>query len=589
MTITSAANKQIFAGTGAQTVFAFTFNNAWDGTTANLSAAKATMSVLFTSAAGVATDVTSQCTIALTAPVAPSLWGLGGTVTYNPSGVPIATGTTLTLLRTLPLTQTVALQNQASYGQLASSIERDTDRLEMQIQQLAENYGRAIVVAASDAVPAALPPAAQRANLAMGFDASGNPIAISSAPAGTISSAMAPVTAAASIPAALALLGERIVCTGPLALYVDNALGNDGNAGTSPGAGAMKTLQAAWNAAVNSYDFRGNALDINVADGTYGAGIITIQLPMGATTVRVNGNVTTPSSCFINAAADSPFRFQVGAGVPIQIKGFKLQSTAGILFDAGFSSVIYFTDKMEFNSSTSAHIQVSNAAAVVFFANYTITGNAVQDHHHVVNGGTLGVDGMTITLSGAPSFGGAFLGAAGCSTATYTSTTFVGGATGTRYNIHGQSYIKTAAASPSTFFPGSIAGTSDGGNLDDDTGGGAWLAFSGTPTPAGGAMTASYAGRYKLVNGSGGKTVVFHATITITNAGTGTGEISFGSPSGLAQGNAVAVARETTVTGATGSAFMINGTATFRLDKYDGNTMIVTGSNIEVSGTYERA
>jgi hypothetical protein len=213
MTVVSSTNKAVIAGTGAQVAFAFAFNNAWDGTTANLSAALANFTVLFTDAAGNQTTLAqgagaTQCQVALAAPVGSALWGMGGTVTYNPNGTPIAAGTTLTILRALTLAQLVSLQNQASYGQLASSMEQGLDRIEMQTQQEGELFGRAIVVNAADtAMPPPLPPAAQRAGLALVFDAQGNPTVGQAPAAGTISAPMAPVVGAASLAAGRAAFG----------------------------------------------------------------------------------------------------------------------------------------------------------------------------------------------------------------------------------------------------------------------------------------------------------------------------------------------------------------------------------------------
>lgn len=374
-----------------------------------------------------------------------------------------------------------------------------------------------------------------------------------------------------------------------LTLYVrtDGVDTNDGLANTA--GGAKLTLQAAWNDACRKYDFRGGALDITVADGTYALGIITEgEWPMGATTVRINGNATTPANCFLSSTTDDVFRLYGVSGVPIQVKGFKLKSTAGNLINVSNGTVLYLTDKMEYNSASTAHIQVQNGASLVQFANYTINGNAGSDHNHIINGANYGGDGITVTLSGTPSFGGAFMGAAGNSFASYTSGVYSGSGTGTRYNIHGNSFVKTAAATPSTFFPGNVAGTSDGGNLDDDCMGGAWIAFSPTPTPGGGAMTASSSGGYKKVGGSGSKMIAFRLAITITAAGTGTGVITVALPSGVSNGQSVALAVDTNVTGHMGRGLIANGATSMTLLEYDGSTtMIHTGSVIGVSGTYE--
>lgn len=202
--ITSASNKVILAGNGATTVFSFPF----------VGVAAADLSVIYTDASGNQTTLVqgtgpTQYQVSLNAPAQGSLWGIGGTVTYNPSGTPIASGTSLTIARTLPYTQSVSLQNQASYGQFAKSTEQALDLVEMQIQQVVESGNRTIQIPIVDpaGIVTTLPAAAQRANQALVFDGSGNVTAGVVPSSGTISSAMAPVVSAVSIPAGRTALG----------------------------------------------------------------------------------------------------------------------------------------------------------------------------------------------------------------------------------------------------------------------------------------------------------------------------------------------------------------------------------------------
>lgn len=172
MTVLTAINKVVVAGNGAQTVFSFPF----------VGVAAADIQVFYTSAAGVITQLVQGATsgqfqVSLNAPVPPALWGIGGTVTYSP-GAAIPSGSSLTILRVLPFEQLTGLQNQASYGQLASATEMALDQLAMQIQQVEEVQGRSIAVALSDPAPAVLPTAALRAGQVLAFDQHGDPIAI---------------------------------------------------------------------------------------------------------------------------------------------------------------------------------------------------------------------------------------------------------------------------------------------------------------------------------------------------------------------------------------------------------------------------
>lgn len=205
MTVSSQINKLIFLGDGANKTFVFPFPGV----------AAADIGVYYTDATGTISLLSpSLYTLVLNPAIAPNPTGIGGTVTYPLSGSAIAIGTFLTILRTLPLTQPTSLANQGTLYQPV--LESMDDQQTMQLQQLFELLGRQITVAISDPTPSALPPAAQRAGLAFMFDSSGNPIA--AAPGGAnspVSSAMAPVVNAASIAAAVALLGLTGVTAEP--------------------------------------------------------------------------------------------------------------------------------------------------------------------------------------------------------------------------------------------------------------------------------------------------------------------------------------------------------------------------------------
>lgn len=201
MTISSTTNKIIFNGNGATTSFPFTFP----------AIEAADIFAYYTNSLGTITTLTqgsgtTQYQVSITAAVPPNPTGAGGTVTYNPSGVPIAAGTTLTILRTQPLTQTTSLANQGNL--YPSVIEQALDSLLAQTQQLNELLGRNITVAVSDPAPAALPAAAARAGKYLVFDSAGNPTASGTTPAGTpVSAAMLPVLAAATLALARTAMG----------------------------------------------------------------------------------------------------------------------------------------------------------------------------------------------------------------------------------------------------------------------------------------------------------------------------------------------------------------------------------------------
>ena len=221
MTVNSTSSSITVEGTGAQTVFSFPF----------IGVAPAYIQAVYTTAGGTQTALTqgpgsSQFQVSLNAPVPGATWGLGGTVTYNPSGSPIPDGSTLTISRQLPLTQPSSLSNQGNLSSLASASESIDDLTMMKLQQVEQQAAYAIQAnPANLSPPLPLPPAAQAAGQALVFDSTGNNLVAGAAPAsGIISSAMQPVVNSASLAAGRAAFG-----LGALAVEgIGAGLGDDG-------------------------------------------------------------------------------------------------------------------------------------------------------------------------------------------------------------------------------------------------------------------------------------------------------------------------------------------------------------------------
>lgn len=143
MSLSSTTNKVIYIGNGATSVWPFSFPV--------LEADHLT--VILTDGEGLETVLSA------------SLYGLdgigdptGGSVTYPLLGSPIAAGTKLTLLRTVPYTQTTVLSNQGGY--YPEVVERRFDQIYMALQQLEERVNRASLHPLSD-------PVTEQSNLAL--------------------------------------------------------------------------------------------------------------------------------------------------------------------------------------------------------------------------------------------------------------------------------------------------------------------------------------------------------------------------------------------------------------------------------------
>jgi hypothetical protein len=133
MALTTTTNKAIHSGNASATVFPYAFPI--------LDAAHLT--VIYTGADGAETALS------------PSQYGVtgigtktGGSVTYPLAGAPIAVGTKLTIVRTVPYMQTTVLSNQGGY--YPEVVEARLDQIYMAMQQLAEIVGRTTVSSISD-------------------------------------------------------------------------------------------------------------------------------------------------------------------------------------------------------------------------------------------------------------------------------------------------------------------------------------------------------------------------------------------------------------------------------------------------------
>lgn len=205
MTVSTSSNKITYDGNGVTTNFPFTF--AVEDSSEIV--------VIYTDADGVETTLpTSAYTVSINAAVAPNPTPAGGSVTYNPSGTPIALGTKLTIYRELNIVQETSLDNQGTlYPQV---IEQALDYITMVAQQLNELFGRAITAPVSDdpSITLELPTAEERALGYLGFASDGSVIVTSGTDStNPVSSAMEPVVSAASLAAGRAAFGLGTMAT----------------------------------------------------------------------------------------------------------------------------------------------------------------------------------------------------------------------------------------------------------------------------------------------------------------------------------------------------------------------------------------
>ena len=130
MTVSTSSSSVILFGNGSTTTFDFGF----------IGVSSSDIQVTYTSAAGVATVLTpTQYTLTLSSPATGALWGVGGTVTLLISGSAPPVGSSVTITRTVPLSQTTSISNQGDFN--PQVIEAALDTLEFQIQQVSARGG----------------------------------------------------------------------------------------------------------------------------------------------------------------------------------------------------------------------------------------------------------------------------------------------------------------------------------------------------------------------------------------------------------------------------------------------------------------
>jgi hypothetical protein len=175
MTIPSTARKAgPLLGNGSQTAWPFTFRVFSAGDVA----------VTIANAIGVETLLVldTDYSVALnpnqnTTP--------GGTVTYPISGTPLATGSVLTITGDVDYDQPLAVPTGGNFNPVA--FERQLDRMVMQIQQLREALGRALLIGVTSGSSTALPPPA--ASNIIGWNSSGT--ALQNTPLSELATAIA--------------------------------------------------------------------------------------------------------------------------------------------------------------------------------------------------------------------------------------------------------------------------------------------------------------------------------------------------------------------------------------------------------------
>ncbi|CEG08711.1 hypothetical protein BN961_02129 [Afipia felis] len=226
---------------------------------------------------------------------------------------------------------------------------------------------------------------------------------------------------------------------------------NNGLANTS--GGAFLTIAKALSA-VSSIDLNGFTATIQVGPGTW-TGNINLPKIVGGSAVLL-GDETTPSNVILSASSNWCVS-ALNINCTWDVRGFKLTSTGSSVHGLlGLSGNINYQN-IEFGSCTGSHVWAGADSLMTATAGTSISGGA-QWHWYAESGGAITDRGVTITLTGTPAFSASFAEVRTCAIISVGANTFIGSATGKKYNATSCGAIEVYGAGTS-YLPGSAAGT----------------------------------------------------------------------------------------------------------------------------------
>jgi hypothetical protein len=254
----------------------------------------------------------------------------------------------------------------------------------------------------------------------------------------------------------------RIKLTAPTNFYVRTD-GSDSNTGLANTAGsAWLTLQHAYDTLCSDYDFGGQTALVNVADGTYSAGVTMSSTWTGGGSIQFLGNQITPANCFISASGHGFLNNAIIQGGPVIVAGFKINTGgAGGTYAVGNTGWgLIAASSMEFAGSYSNLAALSNGAQISIGGNYTVSGNSTFHDLCLAGGYIIDGNGGTVTISGSPTI--TFWAYCRDTSFIAVSNTYSGSpSAGTqKFNISDVSMINTQSGNVN-YLPGSVAGAAD--------------------------------------------------------------------------------------------------------------------------------
>lgn len=248
--------------------------------------------------------------------------------------------------------------------------------------------------------------------------------------------------------------------------------GSDSNDGTADTAGgAWLTLQHAWEWVSTNLRQNGYVVTIQVADGTYSAGIDNYNNPVSPTgVVYIRGNPTTPANVHINLS----YFYFVNLAYTVHISGFKITGSSGSSLVAASNNSFVYVGTNPGNLEVGGMVFAGDFnVALLAFQQSTIyyegtmsfvsPGSFVGGIANIVDNSIGVISPDDITFSGTWPFLGSILSATTSSYLFFYTGSITGGTvTGTRYYADMYSFPDISATPP-----GDAAGVEELADLFD--------------------------------------------------------------------------------------------------------------------------
>lgn len=232
--------------------------------------------------------------------------------------------------------------------------------------------------------------------------------------------------------------------------------GSDSNTGlVNSSGGAFLTVQKAIDVTA-TLDLSIYQVTVKLGDGTYGNNIVPKNY-VGEGPLVIEGNVTTPNNVVLSGTS----------GNLVQVSALKSKYTFRKLKvqTSGAGSSCFYVEKsstldldgVNFGACVSVHVLSADGSVVFLNSSYEVSGGGFVHWYASFGSSLIVVGGLTVAITGAPAFSGAWAYAPSAGNIRAISITYSGAATGSRYYAGLNSVIQTAGGA--TVLPGNAAGT----------------------------------------------------------------------------------------------------------------------------------